>query len=112
MRVSVFCHQESRYTCVVHTLGKVVNRMPVGKPIFPGMTAGSALAALRSILEDLGISDAKRYRTHDLRRGHAKDLQISGALCSCIHLSCIARVGRGSPVADINGWRMEVAGVS
>jgi len=29
----------------------------------------------------VGLSDAAEYRTHDLRRGHALDLQLSGAFC-------------------------------
>ena len=26
----------------------------------------------------LGVSDANTYRTHDLRRGHARDMQAAG----------------------------------
>ena len=29
--------------------------------------------------ESLGLADADEYRTHDLRRGHALDLQLAGA---------------------------------
>jgi hypothetical protein len=43
-----------------------------------GVTATSALAALRQMLAVLKVSRASEHRTHDLRRGHAKDLQMSG----------------------------------
>ena len=44
-----------------------------------GVTAGRALFVLRTMLAILGVPDAMKYRTHDFRRGHAKDLQMSGA---------------------------------
>jgi hypothetical protein len=34
---------------------------------------------LRRRLAVLGVSDASSYRSHDFRRGHAKDSQVSGA---------------------------------
>ena len=34
---------------------------------------------LRTQLQALGVKDALRYRTHDFRRGHAKDLVAAGA---------------------------------
>ena len=58
------------------------NRWPhllIGDAPFAGINAGSALAMLRSLLGWLDVPDAGAYRTHDLRRGHAKDLQVSGA---------------------------------
>ena len=36
------------------------------------------------MLHALGIQNASAYRTHDLRRGHAKDLQLSNAPLSVI----------------------------
>ena len=33
---------------------------------------------LRDLLGGLGIVDHSSYRCHDLRRGHAKDLQLHG----------------------------------
>ncbi len=35
---------------------------------------------LRFILSELKIEQANAYRTHDMRRGHALDLQLSGTL--------------------------------
>ena len=43
-----------------------------------GVTASTAWSALRDMLGQLRVDRASEYRTHDLRRGHAKDLQMSG----------------------------------
>ena len=54
-----------------------------GAQLFGGITAAGALAALREMLNALGVVKHEVYRTHDLRRGHALDLQCSGApLCA------------------------------
>ena len=38
------------------------------------------------LLQMLEVPDAAVYGTHDLRRGHAKDLQVNGAqLCEILH---------------------------
>ena len=50
-----------------------------GASLFGGITAGAALGLLRHILARLGVAEAESYRTHDLRRGHARDLQLHGA---------------------------------
>ncbi len=47
--------------------------------MFGGITAASALATLRAYLGRLGVDGAGAYRTHDIRRGHADDLRVSGA---------------------------------
>ena len=73
-------------TCPVHQLGGML-RESDGQRLFEGITAASALAALREMLEDLRVPNAGSYRTHDFRRGHALDLQLSGArLVSCVCL--------------------------
>ena len=41
-----------------------------------------ALADLRQLLALLGVPEASKFRTQDLRRGHARDLQSSGATLS------------------------------
>jgi hypothetical protein len=66
-------------TCPVHVIGPVVNRCKPGQALFEGITAASALAVLREWLMEIGVEDARAYRTHDLRRGHALDLQLSGS---------------------------------
>ena len=43
------------------------------------MNRASVLCALRFLLEKVGVEKAGCYGTHDLRRGHALDLQLAGA---------------------------------
>ena len=45
---------------------------------FRSITAANALKVLRVMLGLVGVTDPEKYRTHDLRRGHAKDLQLAG----------------------------------
>ena len=49
-----------------------------GSMLFGDVSGGSALTSLRSMLSSLGVGRHHEFRTHDFRRGHAKDLQISG----------------------------------
>ena len=53
--------------------------MPVGTQPFAGISAASALAQLRVMLALLRVDDAGIYRTHDFRRGHARDMQSNGS---------------------------------
>ena len=74
---------ESVLTCPLHVLGPLVDACPEGQLLFPGMTRASVLAALRSLLGNIGVERATCNQTHDLRRGHALDLQLAGApLCA------------------------------
>ena len=66
-------------TCPVHVLGAYFAPFGSGVRPFAGFTPASALAILRTLLTELGVADAHLYRTHDLRRGHARDLQARGA---------------------------------
>ena len=43
------------------------------------MNFAEANKILRVVLEATGTVNADTYRTHDLRRGHAEDLRLSGA---------------------------------
>eukprot|EP00973_Karenia_brevis_P080019 11101711-Karenia_brevis.AAC.1 len=43
-----------------------------------------AFRTLRTMLESLGVERAQEYRTHDLRRGHAEDLRVSGTASSLV----------------------------
>jgi hypothetical protein len=70
--------RECRDTCPVHVLGELLANTEPGAKLFPGVSAGTALAALRTMLAVLKVPGAAEHRTHDLRRGHAKDLQMSG----------------------------------
>ena len=56
-----------------------MEQLPVDARPFSSITPGKALTILRYFLEQLRVADAQKYRTHDLRRGHAKDLQVGGA---------------------------------
>ena len=71
--------RECAATCPVHVLGPLVDNITEGEPLFGQITAALALKALRTLLVALKVQDAGAYRTHDLRRGHALDLQLSGA---------------------------------
>ena len=71
--------RECKATCPVHVLGPLLGERRSGTKLFPQATAAVALRVLREMLGILGIPKAKLYRTHDFRRGHAKDLQLSGA---------------------------------
>ena len=89
--------RECKASCPVHVLGPLVASCGIGERGFPGLYCGAshhlcicflgaginaaeALRTLRRMLELLGVEDHKNYRSHDLRRGHAKDLQLSGEL--------------------------------
>ena len=71
--------QQCEMTCPVHSLWPFFQRMKVGQPVFGGISAGSALKQLKHILTVLEVDNANSYRCHDLRRGHAKDMQMNGA---------------------------------
>ena len=66
-------------TCPVHALGPFVQSVQAGDELFLGITPAIALGLLRNILGELEVKDAHSFRTHDFRRGHALDLQNSGA---------------------------------
>ncbi len=84
-------------TCPVHVVGEFFRRvvyvivgagashlcawrsLPERSQPFKLITPPLALASLRSILLALKVPNGIRYRTHDLRRGHAQDLLESGA---------------------------------
>ena len=70
---------QCQITCPVHALWPYFEKLKIGEMAFPGIYAGKALRQLRTMLELLGIENASRFRCHDLRRGHAKDLQLRGA---------------------------------
>lgn len=100
-----------RRTCPLHVLGPILEGRKQGVRLFPGVTAGRALCVLREMLVALGVSGAEEFRTHDFRRGHAKDLQMSGvpsvAVC-CDAQLCHAGVDLGAPlwqILDAGEWR-------
>ena len=63
--------------CPVHVLGAWVRERTFGQLLFP-FGASEALRELRSALAAVEFARANSYRTHDFRRGHARDLQRAG----------------------------------
>ena len=78
VRRSCWCKSCSK-TCPVHALAPFFQSCDQGERPFAHMTLNVALKGLRTVLGKLNIQDAERYRTHDLRRGHAEDLRVKGA---------------------------------
>ena len=70
---------EFQLTCPIHVLGAFLDRCPAGHKIFAGITAARATRTVRVFLKFASIPEYETYRLHDLRRGHAQDLQQSGA---------------------------------
>jgi len=66
-------------TCPVHALGKYFQETTPGSSPFGNISASRARTGLRMQLQALGVKDALKYRTHDFRRGHAKDLAKAGS---------------------------------
>ena len=74
------CHKaDGIMTCPVHHLWPFFELLPIGQSPFSGISPAKALAGLRELLGILKMKDAKSFRTQDLRRGHAKDMQLNGA---------------------------------
>jgi hypothetical protein len=73
-----WCHS-SKTTCPVHVVGVLINTLPHGTPLFPRVTQSKALLELRRVLGILDVDQAEIYRCHDIRRGHALDLQLAGS---------------------------------
>jgi len=53
--------------------------LPPGTAIFQDTKGRKPLGDLRALLKCLGIADAMKYRTHDLRRGHTQDIADGGS---------------------------------
>ena len=71
-----------RLTCPVHALGQFLRQCGPGSAPFACFGPSGVLSALRSWLRVLNIENATQYRTHDIRRGHARDLQAAGSSLS------------------------------
>ena len=63
----------------MHVLWPFFAKLVVGEKAFPGINAGGALKQLRLMLQLLDVQDFALFRCHDLRRGHANDMQLNGA---------------------------------
>ena len=73
------CNGGCQLTCPIHVLWVWASKFGIGQKPWVGLTPGRALTELRHGLLHCGVDGAQKYRTHDLRRGHAKDLQLKGA---------------------------------
>ena len=62
----------------MHVLAPFLLTGGPGSAPFIDFSAKTATDDLREILDILQIPGAQNYRPHDLRRGHARDLQSSG----------------------------------
>jgi hypothetical protein len=78
LKRACWCRQ-CKVTCPVHVLWPFFQQFEVGQAAFPGIKAGAALKQLKDVLQFLGLENFGSYRCHDLRRGHAKDMQLNGA---------------------------------
>ena len=66
--------------CPTHTLGHWLKQIPCGCAPFAGISSAHANDMLRNFLRDVClVSNSKEYKSHDIRRGHADDLRLSGA---------------------------------
>ena len=66
-------------TCPVHKVFRFFQCYPIGSESFAIFSPAVALRWLRVLLGRMGVPQARAYRTHDLRRGHAQDLVDNGA---------------------------------
>ena len=82
-----WCSSERSCTCPVHVLAPRAERAArgVGGRLFPELTAAGALATLRRALGILRVPDARLYRTHDFRRGHAQASREPARRASLLH---------------------------
>ena len=72
-------------TCPVHVLGPFFRAHVPGASPFAEFDARRALAVLRGWLQAINVPEWSKYRTHDLRRGHARDMLRNGArLCEIL----------------------------
>ena len=73
---SCWCKPDSP-RCPVHYIVDFVSRCPEQAPLFGRITAKGALGRLRCALRRCNVQEPNLYRTHDLRRGHCRDLQAA-----------------------------------
>ena len=49
-----------------------------GSMPFEGISATKAMANMREVLAAINLPNADKYRTHDLKRGHTRDMTRKG----------------------------------
>ena len=65
-------------TCPVHVLWPFFENLPEGSQPFAHLNMTAVLSNLRRRLARAGVDNAASFRTHDFRRGHARDLLNGG----------------------------------
>ena len=78
LRRGCWC-QKCKATCPVHVLGAWFKSLPPGQRPFANINQKLALSELRRWLRILEVPGADKYKLHDFRRGHGRDLQASGS---------------------------------
>ena len=78
VRENCWC-KKNRDTCPVHVLGGYVRSLPLGSKLFHGINKSNLGKRLKARLMEAGVEEYLEHRSHDFRRGHARDLQASGA---------------------------------
>ena len=70
--------KECALTCPVHILGAGLMAYSPGSMPFEGINGGKAMANMREVLSAINLPNAHKYRTHDLKRGHTRDMMKKG----------------------------------
>ena len=78
LRRGCWC-QKCKAMCPVHVLWPWFKSLPPGQRPFANITDKLALSELRRWLRLLKVPDADKYKLHDFRRGHGRDLQSLGS---------------------------------
>ena len=98
--------QSSEALCPVHVLGRYFAGLACGEAPFAGISSGKASSFLKHCMERLGVENGAVYRCHDLRRGHAKDLQQAGStLKEILEVRIAWRFGSRCLVVEAGEWR-------
>ena len=62
----------------MHVLGEYISSLPTGEELFPDITPANVNPVLREFLGACKVPDARFFVSHDIRRGHGKDIQMKG----------------------------------
>ena len=78
IRRACWCRQ-CKFSCPVHVLWNFFGALPVGATPFANLSGHVENKLLKECCAKLRVPHAAEAVCHDLRRGHAKDLQQAGA---------------------------------
>ena len=77
LRRKCWC-SDCKKTCPVHVLGAYFKSVPLGVQPFVSLSKNQAVCTLRQMLHIAEVPGFNTYWCHDLRRGHARDMQARG----------------------------------